>query len=309
MRMELRHLRYFVAIAEMPTMAKAAGAVHVTQSTLSHQLAQLEDDLGVPLFERIGRNLRLTDAGREFLGHARGILSQVEAGTQAIRRAGATVGGTLRVGVIHSFVTGLMPAVCSNCIKAWPDLRLQINELPGPEIEEQVAEGKLELGVGFFPPVHDGVVGEKIFEDVLVLAIPATHELAGRNSLRFTQLAGVPLAMLGQRFGTRKLIDRYFQRAGVKPDVVLEIDSVAALQHVVQHGVAAALLPGRVARREPGIKLIELLDPRPLRFAGLVWRRNAHHTPGALAFADQLRASVQAPGRKRSQGEEPGLPS
>ena len=85
--MELRHLRYFVAIAETGTMARAAERVHVTQSTLSHQLAQLERDLGTVLFERVGRNLRLSDAGNAWLAHARGILAQVEEARRSLARA------------------------------------------------------------------------------------------------------------------------------------------------------------------------------------------------------------------------------
>ena len=103
--MELRQLRYFVAIADAGTMARAAGAVFVTQSTLSHQLAQLEKDVGDMLFERVGRSLRLSDAGRQLLGYARSILALVEESNQAVQQVRALATGSLRVGVIHSMVT------------------------------------------------------------------------------------------------------------------------------------------------------------------------------------------------------------
>ncbi|MEY2873222.1 MAG: transcriptional regulator CynR [Pseudomonadota bacterium] len=288
--MELRHLRYFVAIADAGTMGRAAEQVFVTQSTLSHQLAQLEDVLGVALFERIGRTLRLTEAGRELLGHARGVLAQVEEGCRAVSRTRTTASGSLRVGVIHSFVTSLMPRVAAAFLGAHPGVRLQIAELTGVDIETQVADGRLDLGVAFYPPMCDGVMGERLFDDTLVLAVPADHALASNKRVRFAQLGDLPLAMLSSRFATRRLLDGHFQRAGVRPNVVVEIDSVDALHRLVEQGAAAAFLPRRSTRRTARVCLVEVTDPQPVRAAGLVWRRSPYRSAAALAFVDVLTA-------------------
>lgn len=292
--MELRHLRYFVAIADAQTMARAAETVHVTQSTLSHQLAQLEGELGCMLFERVGRQLRLSDAGQAFLGHARGVLAQVDEGRRALGAAQAQAVGSMKVGVIHSFVTDLMPQVCNACLRAYPAMRLQVLELPGPEIEAQVAAGSLDTGLGFYPTLHDGVSGQKLFEDELVLAVPRGHLLANRRSVRFAQLAETPLAMMGPRFATRRILDNYFQRAGVRPTIAVEIDSVDALQKLVELGAAAAFLPGRMARRSPRMRLLQVTDPRPTRTAGLVWRRTPYRSATATAFATEVERALAA---------------
>lgn len=290
--MELRHLRYFVAIAEAGTMARAAEQVFVTQSTLSHQLAQLEEEVGCLLFERIGRNLRLSDAGRELLGHARGVLAQVEEGKRAVMNARTLAAGSLRVGVIHTFVTGLIPQVAAAFVKAYPDVSLHVAELTALEIEAQVADGVLDLGVAFFPPASDAVMGEHLFDDVLLLAVPASHTLAARKAVRFAQLADLPLAMLGRRYATRRLLDAHFQRAAVRPKIVVEIDSVDALQRIVEQGVAAAFLPGRTARRSARVRLLEVTDPKPMRPAGLVWRRSTYRSAAAVAFVDEIRKEL-----------------
>jgi LysR family transcriptional regulator, cyn operon transcriptional activator len=294
--MELRHLRYFVAIADAPTMARAAEQVFVTQSTLSHQLAQLEDEVGCALFERIGRNLRLSDAGRELLGHARGVLAQVEEGKRAVGRTRSVAGGTLRVGVIHSFVTGLVPRVCAPYLKAHPGVKLQVAELTASDIEAQVAEGALDVGVAFYPPAHEATMGERLFDDVLVLAVPSQHPLAGRKSVRFAQLDGVPLAMLGARFATRRLLDGHFQRAGVKPSIAVEIDSVDALLLLVRQGAVAAFLPSRMVGRARGVRLVQVTDPKPVRPAGLVWRRSPYRAAAAVAFAELLKKVIDREG-------------
>lgn len=292
--MELRHLRYFIAIADAPTMARAAETVHVTQSTLSHQLAQLEDELGCVLFERIGRQLRLSEAGKALLGHARGVLAQVDEGLRAVAVARSDAAGVLKVGVIHSFVTGLMPQVCAACLRSYPAMRVQVFELTGPEIEAQVAAGSLDTGVGFYPALHEGVLGEKLFDDELVLALPRRHALADRRSVRFAQLRDVPLAMMGPRFATRRILDNYFQRAGVSPKIVVEIDSVDALQKLVELGAAAAFLPARMMQRRPHIRLLQVTDPRPIRAAGLIWRRTPYRSAAAVAFAAEVERLLSA---------------
>jgi LysR family transcriptional regulator, cyn operon transcriptional activator len=290
--MELRHLRYLVAMADAPTMGQAAELVFVTQSTLSHQLSRLEDELGVALFERVGRQLRITDAGRELLGYARGVLAQVEEGKRAVSRSRGTASGNLRVGVIHSFVTSLMPQVAAMFLKEHPGVSLQVAELTGVDIEGQVADGSLDLGVAFHPPLSEGVMGERLFDDTLVLAVPVAHPLATRTSVRFAQLAQVPLAMLGQRFATRRLLDTHFQRAGVRPHVVVEIDSVDALLRLVEQGAAAAFLPARSTRKSAKIRLLNVTDPKPVRAAGLVWRRSGYRSPAAVAFVDVLTRNL-----------------
>jgi len=293
--MELRHLRYFTAIAETGSMARAAEQVFVTQSTLSHQLAQLESELGVPLFERTGRSLRLTAAGRELLGHARGVLAQVEEGRRAVSQAGAAVSGVLRIGVIHSFVNSLVPGVAAAFVRGWPQARLQVQELTALDIEAQVAEGALDLGVAFHPPSNRSVMGEHLFDDELLLAVPADHPWAKRRSVRFAQLGDIPLAMWGPRFGTRRLLDAHFQRASVRPDIVVEIDSVDALQRLVEAGAAAAFLPARTTRAHARLRLLKVTDPQPMRAAGLVWRRSSYRSAAAMAFVHLLEAELGLP--------------
>jgi LysR family cyn operon transcriptional activator len=293
--LELRHLRYFVAIADGGTMAKAAERVHVTQSTLSHQLAQLEAEIGTTLFERAGRTLRLSDAGSVWLGYARGILAQVEEAREALARTRKLETGEVRIGVIHSFVTKLMPDIAAGFVKRHPGIRLQVHEMSGVEIESQVEAGALDLGFAFHPPSRAGVTGERLFDDTLALAVHVRHALAARRSIRFAELADVPLALLTERFATRRLLDAHFQRAGVTPRIVIEIDSVHALERIAVLGVGATFLPRRTTRPRRGgatLQLIEVTDPRPVRAAGLVWRRTAYRSAAASAFGQFLKAAL-----------------
>jgi len=286
--MELRHLRYFVAIADSGTMARAAERVFVTQSTLSHQLAQLEKEVGDALFERVGRNLRLSDPGRQLLGYARSVLALIDEGKQAVTQLRALATGSLRVGVIHSFSASLIPVVAAGFVRQYLGVKLQVPELTAVDLEAQVAEGALDLGVAFFPPATDAVLGEHLFDDTLALALPAKHELASARRVRFSQLSEVPLAMLGQRYRTRRMLDSYFQQAHVSPRVIVEMDSVDALYRIVEQGVAAAFLPARTTRASSRVRLVQVTDPKPVRAAGLIWRRSGYRSVAALAFVAEL---------------------
>lgn len=185
-----------------------------------------------------------------------------------------------------------MPQVCSACLRAYPAMRVQVFELTGSEIEAQVAAGSLDCGVGFYPPIHEGVLGEKLFEDELVLVVPRKHPLADRRSVRFAQIGETPLAMLGPQFATRQILDNYFHRAGVRPDIVVEIDSVDALQKLVELGAVAAILPSRTARRSPRVRWLQVTDPRPTRAAGMVWRRTHYRSAAATAFAAEVELAL-----------------
>jgi LysR family transcriptional regulator, cyn operon transcriptional activator len=294
--MDLRHLRYFIAIADSATMMAAADKVFVTQSTLSHQLAQLETELGVKLFERIGRGLRLSDSGKEYLGYARGILRQVEEGKQALSDLRSVATGSLRIGVIHSFVTHVMPQVSAQFLKKHPHVQLKVHELTALDIEAQVEAGELDVGFAFSPPsgiATRQITGEHLFDDVLALAVPKKHILTRRKSVSFKQLKDVPLAMMSQRFATRRLLDGHFVKAGVSPSIVIEIDSVDALQRLVELEVACAFLPVRTTQSNRLFSLIEVVDPKPMRGAGLVWRNSNYRSAASLAFASELRSYVQ----------------
>lgn len=294
--MDLRHLRYFIAIADSATMMMAAEKVFVTQSTLSHQLAQLEAELGVKLFERVGRGLKLSDSGKEYLGYARGILRQVEEGKQALSDVRTGASGSLRIGVIHSFVTHVMPQVSAQFLKKFPHIQLKVHELTALDIEAQVEAGELDLGFAFSPTSGGAkglIVGEHLFDDVLALAVPRKHAFAKHDSVTFKQLKGLSLAMMSQRFATRRLLDGHFAKAGISPSIVIEIDSVDALQRLVELGVACAFLPVRTTQPTKLLTLIEVVDPKPMRGAGLVWRNSNYRSSAAQAFALEVKNCVQ----------------
>lgn len=291
--MELRHLRYFLAIASTSHMAKAAEQMFVTQSTLSHQLAQLEEELGVALFERVGRGLRLSAAGEHWVSVAREVIDKVELGKEQLRGHSEEVSGDLKVGVIHSYMTHLIAQVTSPLIERFPKLHMRIHELTALEIEAQVASGQLDVGVAFFPATSAAVDTTLLFDDQLVMAVHPTHPLGHRSSVRLAQLQDYPMALMSPRFATRRLLDACFQQAGLRANVVLELDSIEALRLIAQDGKLLTFLPKRTTRPSAQLRLVRITDPEPRRAAGLIFRRTEYRSPAVQAFEAQLRAAVK----------------
>ncbi|NKC34319.1 LysR substrate-binding domain-containing protein, partial [Falsiroseomonas selenitidurans] len=293
--MELRHLRYFLAVAAEGQVTRAAEALHVSQPTLSQQLRQLEEEVGAPLFERLHRGLRLTPAGEALRLRAARALAEVAAARQDIAALEGLARGTLALGVIHTLSATLLPRALARFRAAHPGVTVAVApQGTARDIEDGVAEGALDLGIAFAPPLREDTEAEFLFEEELALILRRGHPLlrAARGGARLPvrALQGVPLALLSGRYATRRLIERCFEQAGAgPPEVALEIDAIGGLIATVSATDLATVLSDRSV--PPGLPatLLRLRDPTPVRRVALLWRRGGVPAPAAQAFAAVFR--------------------
>lgn len=288
--MELRQLRYFLSVAETEHLTQSAQALFVTQSTLSHGLRQLEQELGCTLFERIGRGLRLSQAGLAFKGYVGRALQELEAGRMEISRINGLQAGTLTVGVIPTFMDTLVPDAVARFTVQYPGVRVAIRDLRADLIEEQLLAGQLDAGIAFHPTAREDIEAEHLFTEQLQLLVGSVHKLARRRSLPFAALAGVPLCLLPRSFATRRLLDDCFRQAGVQPELRVEMESVSALINACASGELATIVPERAAAMAAGFRAIALTAPQPARHAGILWRKGASRSVAAQAFVALLRS-------------------
>lgn len=288
--MEIRQLRYFLSVAETEHLTQSAQALFVTQSTLSHGLRQLEDELGCQLFERIGRGLRLSQAGQAFQGYAGRALQELEAGRMEIARIRGLQAGTLTVGVIPTFMDTLVPNAVARFTALYPGIRVVIRDLRADLIEEQLLLGQLDAGIAFHPTAREDIETEHLFSEQLQLLVGANHPLARRRTLALRSLADLPLCLLPRSFATRRLLDDCFREAGLRPLVRVEMESVSALINACASGELATIVPERAAAMAAGFRAISLSAPRPARHAGILWRKGASRSAAAQAFVALLRA-------------------
>ena len=293
--MELRHLRYFLAVAETLHFTKAASMMHVSQPALSAQVKQLEQEVGVPLFDRVGRTVQLTRAGAIFREHARRALREMESAQTAIAEEEGLHRGALAVGALQTVNAYLIPEVVARFAKLYPFVSLKLEELSGQAIESGVLDGQLDVGVGFSPPTSDKLEAQLLFEEDMVLIVPRSHRLAAHKHLRLSALADEPLVLLSTMFCARRLVDDGFRSIRAKPRIAVEMNSIEGILATIRSSSLATILP-RLAlgkTQDDILRTIPLKNPTPRRGVGLLWRKGGYRSGAVRALAEQVRAVVK----------------
>ncbi|MGY6272300.1 LysR substrate-binding domain-containing protein [Achromobacter denitrificans] len=287
--MELRHLRYFIALAGSLNFTRAAERVHVTQSTLSHQIRQLEDEVGQRLFERIGKRVVMTEAGETFLAYAQRALREIDQGLGAIKQDVALVTGQVRVGATHTFNLNFIPDCVAQLLQRSPGVKVLIEELPADAIAQQVEAGRLDIGVAYRPEGASDLRFEPLFNEELVLVVSASHPLAARRRIRMIELHREPLVMLPAGFSTRRILDECFQAAGAAPEVIAEMNTIAAMLGMVARMNVGAIAAASAISPDPGLRMIPMENPTPIRTPGLLFSNTAPQSRACRAFVALLR--------------------
>jgi LysR family cyn operon transcriptional activator len=293
--MELRHLRYFSAVADTLHFGRAARRIHVSQPTLSQQIRQLEEELGSPLFERARSGVRLTQAGELFRTYASRALEDVDAGRAAVGALRGLTTGALRVGYPPSMRGVVIPALAA-VLRRHPGLALSAEEAIVRRVERRLTDGKLDVGLAYAPARLPDLDAEPVFDSRLGLVIARGHPLAAAESVGARQLADEPFALLSRGLRVRTRVDAYFAAMRLAPHIALESNAVATVLAIVRAGLAVTVLPEpRLAEAERLV--VKRLSPAPRsELAALLWRKGAPRTPAAELFAAEVRARAKEEG-------------
>jgi len=288
---KLRQLQYFLAAAEQLHFSRAAEDVAATQPTLSHQIAQMEQNLGAVLFNRHGKKVSLTEAGRILKEHATRAIRELEAGCVALGELSGLERGILRIGVIQSFCRTLLPPILGDFIGRYPAIQVLVEEMTAPTIAQRLSEGQLDLGIAFAPASLPDIEVEPVLEERLLLVVGPDHPFARRRSVRLADLDGEPMALLSKEFSTRGLIDGYLAGAGASPQIVCETNSIEVMLGAVSQSRLATIIPEKALRPGGSLPLnaIRLTDPVPVRTSALLWPRHSFRTVAARTFGQLTR--------------------
>ena len=290
--MELRHLRYFVAVAEELHFHRAAERLHISQPPRSQQIRALEAELGVQLLERNRRAVALTAAGAVFLRDAREILSSVDAAAAEARSVARGQAGRLALGFVGSAMHGALPGVLRAHRRAYPRVELVLTELPTGGQLEALRAGRLDVGV-LRPPVREpGLTLETIHVEPVVVALPQDHVLAGRTAVALADLVGEPFVLLARREapGLFESLGQALADAGGVPEVVQEAREMQTVVGLVAAGLGVSLVPASVGEdAHRGVAYRPVAGPAPLVELALAWRPE-DRSPVLAAFLETARA-------------------
>ena len=274
--MELRHLRYFVAVAGEENVSRAARKLHVSQPGLSRQIRDLEDEIGFQLFERSAKSVRLTEAGKVFLGEIRAVLQQVESAVKNARAAAGT-GGEIHVGYAPSLTVQILPAVLRKFQDTFPKVRVALHDLSTEEMLAQLGEKKLQVALTVRPPARllRGLRFEELARYAMCVAVAPKHPLAKLKSISLRQVSHEPLlAYSRQEYPEyHAQLEKIFAAVRHQPRIIGEHDGITSLIAAVEAGRGLALVPSCVScLAGPRLKLLPLRPALPPIPVGVVWR-------------------------------------
>ncbi|HYH38629.1 MAG TPA: hydrogen peroxide-inducible genes activator [Azospirillum sp.] len=286
----LRQLRYLVSVADTLHFGRAAERCHVSQPSLSAQIQQLEEVLGVQLVERTQRRVLLTPAGRDAVARARRILGEMSDLAAAARSAAAPLGGELRLGAIPTLAPYYLPRVLPALRRDHPDLRLFLREDLTGRLLDSLKAGALDSVLLALPVDEPGLEHAAVFDEPFAVALPAGHPLAARPALTERDLSGERLLLLEEGHCFRDQALAVCHRPGGPERDGFSGTSLATLCEMVAGRIGVTLLPELARARAPeGVETRSFAEPRPTRRIGLVWRKGSPRGAELQQLAAYLR--------------------
>jgi DNA-binding transcriptional LysR family regulator len=291
--MELRHLRYFTALAQELSFTRAAQRLHVSQPPLSQQIKALEQELGTPLFVRTSRRVELTGAGEVFLGHARAILERVEQACGQARAVGAGQAGHLEIGLSGSLLLGPLPRLIAAYRRSFPGVAVVLHEMTPAAQLAALRDRRIDMSFSRTAVNDELFASELAWRDPVVVAMPRGHRLAARRSLALADLTNEEFVMLRlDSSGFARYLNECCVEAGFVPRTSQQVVESQAIPSLVAAGLGVALVPAslqRVHRR--GVEYRPLSGKAPRADVYAIRRRDAV-SPVMRGFLDEAKHSL-----------------
>lgn len=291
--MELRQIQYFIEVAKLEHVTEASYVLHVAQSAVSRQIFKLEAELGVDLFIRDGRKVRLTPIGKLFLGHMEQVVQVIEKARQEIGEFLDPKKGTVRIGFPSSLASHMLPMVISAFRELYPQVHFQLQHGSYRELIELVSKGTLNLSlIGPVPKDGKQINGDTLFLEKIVALLPANHPLADQPSLKLSQLRNDMFVLFPEGFILRELVINACAAQGFEPMISFEGDDIDAIKGLVAAGLGITLLP-EIALNDSiprSTVKIHFQDPQVTRSVGVITPANRELPPTEKLFHDFIKS-------------------
>ena len=291
--MNFRHLRAFAAIVDAGGFARAAEHLHVSQPALSRQIHALELELGIPLFDRVGRGVRLTSQGEDLLRHSRRLLTDVSSLSERARALKIGQAGLLRVGATPQVIENLLADFLAEYERRHPLVEVELKEAGGVQLGDLLDRGEIELAI--MPAGDARFEGRALYPMSLVAVLPQGHRLSRRPSLEVAELESEPLLMLSRSFASRAWFEAACQIAHVRGRVVFESGAPQAIIALARTGHGIAIVPSSVRIPHDGVRTVPVVHRGVSigRWTVATWDLRRFFAPYSEFFVKELVAATR----------------
>jgi LysR family transcriptional regulator, hydrogen peroxide-inducible genes activator len=289
--MEVHQLRYFCAVARMRSFTRAAEEEGIAQPSLSQQILKLETEMGAPLFERLGRSVRLTQCGELLLPQAQAILRQVTGARQSVQGLLGGVKGRLVVGSIPTIMPYFVARHVPPFLKQYPEVDLQLVEHTTSRLIDALQAGDVDLAVASLPLSNRDLVCSELFRERIVLALPPDHPLAKLEEVELAKIRNEPLLFLREGHCFRESALAACRKARIAGNPIFESDQFASIFALVAGGSGISLLPEMAAAAADGCRIVRL-RPEIYRRIGYAYVRRQFRPPAQKAFVQELKSPL-----------------
>ncbi|OHD13620.1 MAG: hypothetical protein A2Z96_06975 [Spirochaetes bacterium GWB1_48_6] len=283
--MEMHQIRYFLSIAKNGSFTAAAQDCHVAQPSLSSQIAKLEEELESPLFERSRLGTRLTPQGQLFLPRAQEIMVQVRKIRADLDDLVDLKRGEVTLGCLPTTGAYLLPQLLTSFMASYPHIQVKLREQSSPELGISLLKNEIDLALMDEAGLSDGLLGEPLFSEELLVALPPGHRFAKSSPINLSLLSTEPLILMKSGHGFRKIVLDALTIAGVTPHVVYESSGIDTVQALVEAGLGLSLVP-KMVQKNPGPTYLQIAPPTPKRTLYLASREKSIFSPSTKALRE-----------------------
>ncbi|MUT68507.1 LysR family transcriptional regulator [Paenibacillus sp. NEAU-GSW1] len=291
--MELTQLNYFLTVVRLQHMTKASEALSITQPALSHAISKLEDELGVPLFERSGRTIQLNRYGKRFAESVTKALDELDSGKQIVQEWADPETGIISMSYLNILGAELVPKLIRSFSAKHPGISFDLKQGNHTVIVNQLDNGASDMAITSIKPHSDTYAWIPMLTAPLYVVVPSAHRFAGLKEIRFQQLEGEPFIEVKNSCGLNESLCACFGRVGFQPATTFEADDLMTVAGFVAAGLGISVLPQTNGLILDGLAWLPIADEGAICEVGLQTRRDRFLSPAAKRFIDDVHASFQ----------------
>ncbi|NPC94560.1 LysR family transcriptional regulator [Bacillus sp. WMMC1349] len=290
--MDMRHLTYFLEVARLKSFTKAAQALYISQPTISKMIKNLEEELGIELFYRRGRQIELTDAGQSMYVQAQKITKSFQNITSELNDLMNVEKGHVRIGLPPMIGSGFFPKVVGDFRDKYPNVTFQLVENGSIKVQEDIEEGSLDIGVVVLPTKEEIFHSFTIVKENLMLVVHPSHRYAERDEVELQELREEPFIFFSEDFVLHERITSACLKMGFQPNVIYESSQWDFISEMVSANLGIGMLPERICRDLDAdrVKIIPVVNPSIPWHIAVIWRKDRYLSFAARAWIDHTKS-------------------